>query len=70
MPNPTDYKAIALWGKQVGSYQYYIDRDQKKAAAADAPTDALYERDGTWRTVRDLAADHPFHHQYEEFIRS
>jgi hypothetical protein len=44
MPKPTDYKHIAAWGQMMGSYQYYITGEQEKAAAANAPLDAIYFR--------------------------
>jgi len=70
MPKPSEYKAIELWGKQLGSYQYYIKDQQEQALMDHAPLDALYERDGKWTTVRDLAADHTFHRLYQEYIKS
>lgn len=61
---PVSYKAIRLWGKQLGSFDYYIEAEQKKASRMGAPVDALYERDGVWVCVSDLVADHPFRAAY------
>jgi hypothetical protein len=62
---PCDYRAIAGWGKMLGSYQYYITGEQEKASRMNAPVDALYERNGVWVTVRDLKPDHHFRVWYE-----
>lgn len=63
---PSDYKAIAMWGKQLGSFAYYIKREQKKAAKTNAPVDSLYERDGEWTCVSNLSPDHPFRKLYNQ----
>jgi hypothetical protein len=67
MPSPKDYKAIALWGRQLGSFQYYIDGQQHMAADQEAPTDALYfsDAEGKWVCVSDLKPDHRFRVHYE-----
>lgn len=57
---PTDYVATAVWHRTTGSFDYYIKRMQEKAHAANAPLDALFERDGKWTCVSDLAPDHRF----------
>lgn len=54
------YKALALWGHQLGSYAYYIEGEQRKAAKMNAPLDALFERDGKWVCMSDLSAEHSF----------
>jgi len=52
---PTEYKAIALWGKYTGSYQYYIENQQNQAALDNAPISAIYRnQDGTWSTVDEV----------------
>jgi hypothetical protein len=38
------YQAIRLWGQMLGSFPYYIEREQREAEAANAPLDAIYER--------------------------
>ena len=66
---PEEYAAIRIWCKNSGSYDYYIEDEQWRAAVAGAPLDALYEKmRGTWVTVSDLAPDHPFRAQYAEFM--
>lgn len=65
-----NYHAIALWGRRLGSYAYYIHAEQAKAEEMGAPNDALYERDGKWVTVRDLKPDHPFHHAYATYLEA
>lgn len=61
------YLAIELWGRQLGSFPYYIKNQQEKAEDMNAPFDAIYEREGKWVCVTDLAADHPFCKDYEEY---
>lgn len=39
---PSDYKCIAAWGKQMGSYAYYIKMQQEKCAAMQAPKGTIY----------------------------
>ena len=75
MNDPKQYKAIAMWGKYMGSFPYYIEMEQERAAAANAPLDAIDERmeaggvrTGNWDTVRDLAPDHVFRLAYEKEI--
>lgn len=69
MPKPSEYRAIAMWGRQLGSYQYYIDNEQAKAARENAPIDALYERDGKWVCVSDLQEGHEFRASYNDMLR-
>jgi hypothetical protein len=61
---PSDYLAIAVWGKRMGSFIYYIRDQQERALREGAPIDALYERDGQWSCVSDLAPDHDFRQSY------
>lgn len=58
---PHQYEAIRTWGMMLGSYEYYITDEQRRAAAADAPLDALYERDGVWKCASQLGDEHRFH---------
>lgn len=53
---PWHYRAIAAWGRHVGSQQYYIEAQQAKAAREGAPLDALYARCGGegWVCTSDL----------------
>lgn len=63
--SPSDYKAIALWGKQMGSMYYYIRYQQELAFAACAPIDALYEQNGIWSRVSELGGNDPKKRQSE-----
>jgi hypothetical protein len=49
----TDYRYIRLWGRKLGSYDYYITAQQEKAALENAPKDAIFKRHGTeeWATA-------------------
>ena len=52
---PQQYKAIALWSQHLGSFAYYTAHEQLRAAADDAPLDAIFQNtDGTWSTVRTI----------------
>jgi len=48
------YQAIRIWGQHLGSFDYFIENEQAKAEAADAPLDALYKDGNTWVTIADL----------------
>lgn len=62
MSKPEDYQAIEVWHRRTGSFQYYIDRMQRKAAEENAPLNAIYFRDDQgWVTTDDLHVDHWFH---------
>ena len=53
---PTDYVAIARWGKRIGSYDYYIQNEQAKAFADNAPITAIYYRDNEgWNCAETIA---------------
>lgn len=54
---PSDYLHIRAWGMRLLSFEYYIVDQQERAFAAGAPIDAIYERDGVWRTVGDCHPD-------------
>ena len=50
----SDYKHIRAWGMFMRSFEYYI-RDQQELALQDnAPLDAIYKRDGKWRTYSEV----------------
>jgi hypothetical protein len=57
---------IRLWGKSLGSMDYYIIGQVARANETNAPRDALYERytergkTGEWCCLSDLGPDHPF----------
>lgn len=54
-----EYKAIAAWGKMLGSFQYFIDAETERARKDGAPEDAIYRDsiDDHWHTVRDIHSD-------------
>ena len=69
--SPKDYEAIKLWGILLGSFDYYIQNEQKKAFKDNAPLDAICEEHsytrkgpGIWRTVDGLQKGHPFRNTY------
>lgn len=51
---------IVRWSRMMQSFDYYIDNQVVEAEADNAPTDAIYKTGDSWRTLRDLAEDHPF----------
>jgi hypothetical protein len=61
---PQDYLHIAVWGRHLGSYSYYIQDQQYLASEAGAPINAIYERSapggersGTWVTIDECKPD-------------
>jgi hypothetical protein len=50
---PSDYVAIARWGKRLGSYDYYIHNEQAQAFRDNAPINAIYKRDD-WHTAETI----------------
>jgi len=70
-PSPKDYKATALWHSSTGSFQYYIDSMQRKAAAEGAPLDALYfsNSENKWVCMSDLKEDHSFRKLFAERVK-
>ena len=65
MHKPCEYIATAKWHRNTGSYQYYITAMQERAAATNAPIDALFCRGDKWVCVSDLAPNHHFREWYE-----
>jgi hypothetical protein len=63
---PTDYKGIKLWGEHLGSFEYYIESEQARAAHVQAPVDALYydPNEDKWICVSDLHSKHRFRDIY------
>lgn len=58
---PAEYKHIAAWGRMMGSFGYYIESQQQKAAKENAPASAIYKHsDGHWETSDDLPEYHSF----------
>jgi hypothetical protein len=55
MNKPSDYLAIRFWGVRLGSFSYYIKREQERAAIDNAPLNAIYYREDVgWRTLDDV----------------
>lgn len=65
---PHEYKAIAMWGKRMGSRSYYIEDEQYRASQDGAPIDATYRNHdtGKWVCVSDFEPNHLFRMEYEE----
>lgn len=66
---PEEYVAIAAWHKVTGSFQYYTNQVQEKAAETNAPLNAIYHNDATkrWVTTDDLKAGHWFHEWFARY---
>ena len=55
MAKPNEYYHIKAWGQYLGSYSYYIKGEQEKAAADNAPINAISKKsDGIWSTADDI----------------
>ena len=55
MTKATDYIWIERWGKFLGSFDYYIKREQAKALNENASLSATYKReDGSWATINNV----------------
>ena len=65
---PAEYKAIALWGQNLRSQDYYIQAQQKRASRDRAPVDSVFfnEALGRWMYIRDLQPSHPVRVAYEK----
>ena len=50
----TNYPAIRLWGKHLGSFQSYIEQQVKLAEKDEAPATSLYKGGDGWITLREL----------------
>ena len=48
------YKAIVSWCKLMGSADYWIDEQIKKATTDKAPETAVFKKDGKWVRFEDL----------------
>ena len=49
------YLCLVRWCRSLGSYDYYIQQQLEQAVKDDAPTTAIYERDGVWHVAEDIA---------------
>lgn len=65
---PSDYKAIALWGRHLSSMPYYIKAQQQQASRDGAPVDSVFfnEALGRWMYIRDLQPSYPVRVAYEK----
>jgi hypothetical protein len=60
---PREYECIEAWGIHLGSFGYYVQEQQHRAASEHAPFDAIYKGDdGTWHRASALGKGHPFFH--------
>jgi hypothetical protein len=55
MNKPSDYKAIAFWGKELGSFSSYVKSQQQEAAADNAPLNAIYKSADGWETAERVS---------------
>ena len=52
-----DYLYIRAWGKMLGSFTSYIEREVEKARKDHAPQTAIYQRqDGSWATFGSVSS--------------
>lgn len=53
-----DYPFIRLWGREMGSYAYYINDQVDLARKENAPENVISrDHDGTWKTTDDILSD-------------
>ena len=51
------YLYIRAWGRGLGSFTHYIEREVEQAIADNAPDDAVFKRgDGSWATFSQVKA--------------
>jgi hypothetical protein len=69
---PDEYVGIRAWGKVLGSYDYYIEQEQRRAVRMRAPLDAIYlnSHNDVWVCVSDLSPTHSFHEVYRRAIEA
>ena len=71
MAKPSDYTLIAAWGAWMRSFPYYVQWEQERAVAEQAPLDAVYcAHEGGWVTLRDLSPENPFRAFYLDYCRT
>lgn len=52
-----DYLYIRAWGKMLGSFPAYIEREVEEARQSRAPRTAIYQRqDGSWATFGSISS--------------
>jgi hypothetical protein len=54
MRKPNEYLVIQAWGEMMHSAPSYIVQDQEKAAAENAPTDAIYFANKMWVRLDEI----------------
>lgn len=55
MRTSDSYICIALWGRNLGSFNNYIRTEQKIAFESDAPLTAIFQnQDGSWATLETI----------------
>ena len=53
----TDYKAIRLWGLNLGSLNSYIEREQAQALQENAPITAIFKSSDGWHCAETIVND-------------
>lgn len=62
MNDAKEYRAVEAWGHYLGSFDYYIQLQQRLAVMEGAPLDAIYRNsEYVWVRKSDLHEEHPFH---------
>lgn len=52
---PESYKCIAMWGRELRSFQGYITNEQYNAFLDEAPLTAIYkDSNGSWVCLEDI----------------
>jgi hypothetical protein len=52
------YEYLYAWDVMMGSFFYYIQENQERAARENAPLDAIYRaQNGVWMTTCDIQSD-------------
>lgn len=55
--NPKDYVWIDVWGRMLGSFEYYRIGQQELAARENAPLTAIYQNArGKWVTAEEISS--------------
>jgi hypothetical protein len=63
---PEEFVGVRAWGRYLGSFDYYIEQEQRRAVRTQAPIDALYydDKKKAWVCVDSLSPTHPFREVY------
>lgn len=55
------YKHLFAWDTMMGSYAYWVNDQQERAKADDAPLDAIFKNsEGGWERASTLSKDHMY----------